>query len=238
MSKSWRNSATNLSEGNLLLAIDTSTQWIGLALYDGTQVAAEMLWLARGRHTVEMAPAIQELLRRSAVEPRQLGALAVALGPGSFTSLRIGLALVKGMALALHLPVVSLPTLDILAAGQPIQDYPMAAILQAGRGRLAVGWYRANGNTWESQGKAEVVTIQQLSTRIHHPTLVCGELNADERQLLARKRRNVLLASPAQCTRRPGVLAELAWKRWQEGHIEDPVALSPIYLHVAEEIPQ
>jgi tRNA threonylcarbamoyladenosine biosynthesis protein TsaB len=222
----------------MLLAVDTSTQTIGLAIYNGWQVVCETIWQSQNHHTVEVAPAMHELLHNSGIKANALQALAVASGPGSFTSLRIGLALVKGMALALHLPVVSLPTLDILAAGQPIQDYPMAAILQAGRGRLAVGWYRANGNTWESQGKAEVVTIQQLSTRIHHPTLVCGELNADERQLLARKRRNVLLASPAQCTRRPGVLAELAWKRWQEGHIEDPVALSPIYLHVAEEIPQ
>ncbi len=222
----------------MLLAVDTSTQTIGLALYNGWQVVSESTWQSRNHHTVEVAPAIHSLLSNCGIKPSALQALAVASGPGSFTSLRIGLAVVKGMALSLHLPVVSLPTLDILAGCQPPQNYPLAAILQAGRGRLAVGWYHCNGERWESQGKAEVVTIQQLSTRIQRPTIVCGELNAEERQLLARKRKNVLLASPAQCSRRPAVLAEMGWKLWQAGKVEDPVSLAPIYLHVAEEIPQ
>ncbi|HZU86036.1 MAG TPA: tRNA (adenosine(37)-N6)-threonylcarbamoyltransferase complex dimerization subunit type 1 TsaB, partial [Anaerolineaceae bacterium] len=138
----------------MLLAVDTSTQTIGLAIYNGWQVVCESIWQSRNHHTVEVAPAMHELMQHSGIKPGALQALAVASGPGSFTSLRIGMALIKGMALALHLPVVSLPTLDILAAGQPAQDLPMAAVLQAGRGRLAVGWYHNNGETWESQGKA------------------------------------------------------------------------------------
>ena len=59
------------------------------------------------------------------------------LGPGSFTGLRIGLALAKGMALARHLPVIGVPTLDILAAAQPVREENLVAILLAGRGRLA-----------------------------------------------------------------------------------------------------
>jgi len=237
MSKLWRNFVTNPSEGNLLLAIDTSTQWIGLALYDGTQVAAEMLWLARGRHTVEMAPAIHDLLRRSGVEPGQLGALAVALGPGSFTSLRIGLAIAKGMALALHIPVVGIPSLDALAAAIPISDMPMAAVLTAGRGRLGVVWYNNIMGQWMAQGEPKVTTAAELSASIRKPTLVVGELTADERQLLARKRVNVHLASPAQSVRRASYLAELGWKRWQAGEVDEVIALAPIYLHIGEAIP-
>lgn len=222
----------------MLLAIDTSTQMIGLALYNGWQVVCESVWQSRNHHTVEVAPAMHALLLNSGVKPDALQALAVASGPGSFTSLRIGMALAKGMALSLHLPVIGIPTLDILAAGQALQDLPLATVLQAGRGRLAVGWYHNNGQSWESSSKIEVASIQQLSTRIQKPTLVCGELNAEERQLLQRKRKNVLLAPPAQCVRRPAWLAELAWKRWQAGQVDNPVSLSPIYLHVAEEIPQ
>ncbi len=220
----------------MLLAIDTSTQWIGLALYDGMQVAAEMLWLARGRHTVEMAPAIQELLRRSAVEPAQLTGLAVALGPGSFTSLRIGLAIVKGMALALHIPVVGVPSLDALVAGIPVCDMPLAAVLTAGRGRLGLVWYQNVEGSWMPQGEPKGITATELSASIRRPTLVAGELTADERQLLARKRVNVHLASPAQSVRRPSYLAELAWKRLQAGQVDEVIALAPIYL-TAEAIP-
>ena len=76
-----------------------------------------------------------------------------------------------------------------------------------------------------------------LGHSIHSPTLVCGELTEEERAILARKRKNVLLATPAQSMRRPSFLAELAWKRWKAGQVDDPVTLAPIYLHIGEPIP-
>ncbi|NMC81061.1 MAG: tRNA (adenosine(37)-N6)-threonylcarbamoyltransferase complex dimerization subunit type 1 TsaB [Chloroflexi bacterium] len=224
-------------ELNLLLAVDTSTRTIGLALYDGVQVLAEMSWQTQNHHTVELAPALESLFQRSGVRPRDLAALAVARGPGSFTSLRIGMAVVKGLALALRLPVVGVPTLDFLAAAQPVLETPLAAVLQAGRQRLAVGWYTAVNGRWQAQGDAEVMNGEELAARIHTPTYVCGELNAEERQMLARKRKNVILASPAQSFRRPAYLAELAWERWQAGQMDEVIGLAPIYLHVAGEIP-
>ena len=222
----------------MLLAIDSSTQWMGLALFDGSQVIGEMVWQTHNHHTVELAPAIQEMLSRCGLQPTELKVIGVALGPGSFTSLRIGLAVAKGMALALHLPLVGVPTLDVVAAAEPLSELPLAAVLQAGRGRLAVGWYNYMFGSWQSQGEARVTTIDELSDAIHKPTLVVGELNTRERQLLARKRKNVLLASPARSIRRPSYLAEIAWQRWQQDKIADVVTLSPIYLHVAEAIPE
>ncbi len=222
----------------MLLAIDSSTQWMGLALFDGAQVIGETVWQTHNHHTVELAPSIQEMLNRCGLRADDLKAIGVALGPGSFTSLRIGLAVAKGMALALHLPVVGVPTLDIVAAAEPLSELPLAAVLQAGRGRLAVGWYFFSFGTWEAQGEAHVTTVDELSDAIRKPTLVVGELTAHERQVLARKRKNVLLASPARSIRRPAYLAEIAWQRWQQGKIADVVTLSPIYLHIAEAIPE
>lgn len=222
----------------MLLAIDCSTQWVGLALYDGTQVAGEMVWQTHNHHTVELAPAVDDLLKRCGVSASDLTALAAALGPGSFTSLRIGLALAKGLALALRLPVVGVPTLDILAASQPVRDLPLAVVIQAGRGRLAVGWYAAGPKgTWLAQGEACATTLEALNQQIETPTLVCGELSTEERQILARRRKSILLASPAQSLRRPSYLAELGWKRVQSGKTDDVVALAPIYLRTADGIP-
>jgi len=221
----------------MLLAIDTSTRQIGLALYDGDQVIGELLWQSRHFHTVELAPAVADLISRSGFQIYGIRALGVALGPGSFTSLRVGLAFVKGLSLARHIPVIGVPTLDVVAAAQAIRDLPLAAVLQAGRGRLALVWYEANGSDWVSKGLPSVTTVDELADNINKPTIVCGELSADERQRLARKRVNVLLASPAACVRRPAVLAELAWERWQAGVQDDAVTLAPIYLHVADPIP-
>jgi tRNA threonylcarbamoyladenosine biosynthesis protein TsaB len=221
----------------MLLAIDTSTKQMGLALYDGAQVLGEFLWHSRHYHTVELAPAVADLLKRSGLAMDSLEALGVALGPGSFTSLRVGLAFVKGLALARHLPIIGIPTLDILAAAQEVRDVPLAAVLQAVRGRLALAWYETDENGWSVKGSPTVVTADELAENIRKPTIVCGELSADERQRLARKRVNVLLASPAACVRRPAVLAELAWERWQAGVQDDAASLAPIYLHAADPIP-
>lgn len=221
----------------MLLAVDTSTKQMGLALYDGAQVIGELLWLSQHHHTIELAPAVADLLTRTGSKMDDVQALGVALGPGSFTSLRVGLAFVKGLVLARHLPIIGIPTLDIVAAAQAIRDMPLAAVLQAGRGRLALGWYKAVDDAWLSDGEPQVTNADELAENINKPTIVCGELTADERQRLARKRVNVILASPAACVRRPAVLAELAWERWQAGAQDDAASLAPVYLHVADPIP-
>jgi tRNA threonylcarbamoyladenosine biosynthesis protein TsaB len=221
----------------MLLAVDTSTTWIGLALYDGVRVLGEMTWQSQNHHTVELTPGVQELFDRCGIRNSDLQALAVATGPGSFTSLRIGLSLVKGIALALRIPVIGVPTLDILAAAQPARDVQLAALLQAGRGRLAVGWYDLHDGVWQSRGDAQVTTAEELVLKLNRPTLVVGEMSAAERQVLSRRRKNAIMVSPANSLRRPSYLAEIAWERWQAGQIDEVISLSPIYLHVAEAIP-
>lgn len=218
----------------MLLALDTSTQYVGIALYEGAQVIGEVVWRTQNHHTVEVAPALQDLLNRCGVCPADLKAIGVALGPGSFTSLRIGLAIAKGLALASKIPLIGIPTFDILTAAQPVQDRPLVVVLQAGRGRLAVGWYQAKGSRWESQSDPLVMSAEELAESIQSPTLVCGELSAAERVTLARKRRLVVLASPAASLRRPSYLAELAWKRWRSNQVDDPISLAPIYLSTSE----
>jgi tRNA threonylcarbamoyladenosine biosynthesis protein TsaB len=210
---------------------------VGLALFDGVQILSEVMWQTRDYHTVELAPSVADMLARSEVKVTDLTALAVAIGPGSFTGLRIGLALAKGLALANRLPLVGVPSLDVLAAAQPVKQGLMVAILRAGRGRLAVGWYQAANGAWRSRGAPAALTAQELSERIQEPTLVCGELTEEEKRLLARKRKNVILAPAAQSVRRPAWLAELGWKRWLTGRVDDPNTLSPIYLHYNEPIP-
>jgi tRNA threonylcarbamoyladenosine biosynthesis protein TsaB len=221
----------------MLLAVDTSTSWIGLALYDGVHVLGEMTWQSKTHHTVELTPGIHELLERCGAKTIDLQVLGVAIGPGSFTSLRIGLAMVKGMALALKLPVVGVPTLDALVAAQPLRETQLAAILQAGRGRLAVVWYEVREGKWQSRTEPQITTAEELVLQLNKPTLVVGEMNANERQILSRRRRNAVMATPAQCLRRPSFLAEIAWERWTNGQVDDVVSLAPIYLHIAESIP-
>lgn len=215
----------------MLIAIDTSTRLIGIALYDGVQIISEMVWLSQQYHTVELAPTVSSLMERAGIPLSELKVVTVALGPGSFTGLRIGISLAKGMALAGRLAIVGVPTFDILAAAQPPDDLPMAAVLQAGRSKLAVGWYKNYSGKWKSDHQIQVLTPRELADRIKSPTIVCGELSEAERRIFKRKRKNVILATPAQSLRRPSYLAELGWRRWQKGMTDDPATLAPNYLH-------
>jgi tRNA threonylcarbamoyladenosine biosynthesis protein TsaB len=222
----------------VLLALDTSTRNVGIAIYDGIQVLCENIWVSHDYHTVELGPAVAETLSRAGLHIQNIKLLAVATGPGSFTGLRIGMALVKGIALARHLPIIGIPTLDIVAESQPVSPgYTLAAILQAGRERLGVGWYFPVDGAWQLKPPIQVLDAIKLSRLIHGPTIVCGELSEDQQHILARKYKNVILVSPAHAIRRPSLLAELAWKRWQAGDIDDPVTLSPTYLQHGDPIP-
>ncbi len=201
----------------MLLALDTSTRTIGVALYNGVSVLGETIWSSQDYHTVELAPKVAEMLSKCNVKTSDLDVVAVAIGPGSFTGLRIGLALAKGLTL--------------------VHQIPLVAVLRAGRSRLAAGWYQSRGKKWAAEGNIEVVSAEELGEKIQKPTLVCGELTEDERRTLGKHRRNIKLATPAQSLRRPSYLAELGWRRWQTGEVDNPATLSPFYLHTSELIP-
>jgi tRNA threonylcarbamoyladenosine biosynthesis protein TsaB len=236
----------------MLLAIDTSTEQIGIALGDGNQIAAEWMWQSQQYHTVELAPALDRLLRVAGQTMEGVEAISVAIGPGSYTALRVGLSLAKGIAVSRGIPIIGIPTLDVLAAAQPGMAMPLAAVLRAGRGRLALAWYRPASSSageessarrnneegfWQAGGEAELTTVDALAKSIEKPTLVAGELTAAERQRLARKKVKVILAAPHLCVRRPSLLVEIGWRRLQSGQVDNAAALSPIYLHQAEPAP-
>jgi tRNA threonylcarbamoyladenosine biosynthesis protein TsaB len=224
----------------MLLAVDTSTAQLGLAIYDGVQVIAETIWQSRQRHTTQLVPAVSELMQRTGVQMSDVQGVGVAIGPGSFTALRVGVAFVKGLALSRKLAIVGIPTLEILAAAQVPSRLPLVALLQAGRGRIAVEHFRpamtqrGDESAWISQGPAEITTADALADSIDTPTLVVGELTAGERQRLIRKKVNVVLTSPAMSVRRPAILAQIAWKRWQEGRVDEPASLAPVYLQLPQ----
>ena len=220
----------------MLLAIDTATRLISLALHDGQSVAAESTWQTDQYHTAELAPQAALLLRRAGVEPARLQAIAVAIGPGSYTGLRIGLGFAKGLALAQGVPLVGVPTLDGLMRAQPQRAERALALLQAGRGRVSAAPYRweARRSRWEADGAVRVLEWAALAAELAAesaeagPVYVAGEMDAAGMELLRGLKGKVRLASPAQSLRRAGFLAEIGWERLRAG-ADDPSRLAPIY---------
>ncbi len=219
----------------MLLAVDTSTNWTGLALYRPGEVIAETIWKTQSYHTPQLAPTLEHLLRLSGVSIRDLQGVVVALGPGSFTALRVGLAFAKGLCMALQVPIAGVPTLDLLAAAQPTGRgfKSLIAALQAGRGRLAIARYTLENGSWKAAAAPTLVTFESLLRSLELPTLLCGEFTPEQRKQLERHPLARLPAASA-CVRRPAVLAELGWQKIQQGKADPLASLAPIYLHLQE----
>lgn len=213
----------------MLIAIDCATETLGLALHDGARVLAEYTWSGKEHATAKLAPAVKDMLGQAGAMPKDLTAVGVAIGPGSYTGLRIGLALAKGLALAQQLPIVGIPTADILARAQPASKEPMLVLIAAGRGRVAGVWYKWTAKDWVARSEAEGMTFAEVLASLSGATYICGELGADGRRVLESDSR-VRLASPALSLRRPGFLAELAWEKIHSRKLADPAMIAPVYL--------
>jgi tRNA threonylcarbamoyladenosine biosynthesis protein TsaB len=215
---------------SVILAIDTSSRTLGLGLHSGDQVLAESLWQGNRHHTVELGPQIALLLRRSNCSLDDLRAIAVALGPGSYTGLRIGMALAKGLAVSRGLDLVGVSTFEVLAQAQSARNEPMYCVIEAGRKKIAGLWYKWGRRGWKSQGEAEVTTWQAVLESITENSYIVGELEPEAREHFKTSDK-VILAPPSHCVRRPSVLAEIAQERLRSGKLPDSERLAPIYLN-------
>src|SRR5262245_58517005 len=175
------------------------------------------------------------MLSHEKLGPRDLTGLAVCIGPGSYSGLRIGVAVAKGMALPLNLPVVGLSTLEILAAGQPPNTANMIAVAQAGRGWIITEMYHWQDRRWQSQGEAQRMTWEALIASLNGPVVITGEIDQRGHDALADALAQgaPLTVNPAAFRlRRAGFLAEEAWARLLKDNKNSYQAsqLVPIYI--------
>jgi tRNA threonylcarbamoyladenosine biosynthesis protein TsaB len=214
----------------MILAIDTATRWTGIALHDGQHMLAEHGWVSTQTQSMELAPAVANMLDRAGVPAADLSAIAVALGPGSYTGLRIGMGLAKGMALAFQLPLIGVPTLDIVASAHPLCEGDLIAVAEAGRRRITSARYRLVKGRWEPQGAPVNETWEELLQRIEPPLTITGEISPAAQKQIRVASRSFAITTAAHRVRRAAVLAEIAWRRLRRGRLDDPAVLAPLYL--------
>jgi tRNA threonylcarbamoyladenosine biosynthesis protein TsaB len=213
-------------EAPWLLAIDTSTGQAGVGLHDGEHLAVAT-WPAGRAHTTMTLPMLERVLGDAGVALRAIGAVAVAIGPGSFTGLRVGLSLAKGLALATPRAVIGIPTLDIVAAPATGLGLPCVAAIPAGRGRVVWATYAPGGQDYEPTNS----TFDEFLSLAYgdEKAVVIGEWTVSERDRLVSAGYRV--APPAFGQVRAGHLAGLGYARWQAGEVDHAPSLEPRYLH-------
>lgn len=227
-----------MSESGTILAIDTSTATASVAVYHD-QVLAETVWHSGRRHSSQLLPAIDSALTLAGVARSELRAVAVAIGPGSYSGLRVGIATALGLGLALDIGIVQIPTLDVLAwgvagvvTGDGRPPRPIRAAIDVGRGRYATARFRRVAAHLEHESRVETTPLSELLevSAVEHSLLVV-DLDPQTREHVERHYgARVELTPPAASVRRAGYLAELAALKLRRG---EPTAstVEPIYLH-------
>jgi tRNA threonylcarbamoyladenosine biosynthesis protein TsaB len=213
-----------------VLALETSTTAGGVALVeDGHLVGQCMLDIAL-THSERLMAMVDRLLHDCRWLAAELGGLAVSIGPGSFTGLRVGAATAKGLALALGLPVAPVPTLDALAANLPFADVDVCPLLDARKGEVYLARYRWNGDTMERQSDYLALSPGAAVELLDPPVIVLGDGVSACRQYFGRLGNGLKIAPPAQCAPSAAVVGQLGHAMLVSGAGVEGDELAPLYL--------
>jgi tRNA threonylcarbamoyladenosine biosynthesis protein TsaB len=231
----------------LILAIETSGRTGSVAIALGEQMLGEAHFSGPMRHSAEIFPAVQELLERFSRKPKEIEHIYISVGPGSFTGLRIAVALAKSMHLANAAKIIAVDTLDVLAAnatdyitGKKAKDLTkIATILDAKRGQFFIAAYEyeqvrlgmAYARQWKKTMADCLMTAEQFIENYggkSQPVWLLGEglvfykdkFKADGIRFLDEKYWNP----------RAEKVYNLGWQKALAGQFADPLTLQPTYL--------
>lgn len=213
----------------MLLAIDTSTRYAGVALATEGQVVSQRSWFSTVNHTVELMPAIVESLRSRGLSLGDLSGIAVALGPGRFSALRVGVSVAKGLAMIAGKPLVGVGTLDLEAYLYLEAGLPVCALLDAGRQEVASAQFGPDGGrTMEDV----ICTPQALIEAIGQPTIFCGEGVPTWAQTINDGLGALAVVMKTAPSSRLWSLLEMGGQKLAAGETDDIATLQPIYLRM------
>ena len=215
----------------MLLAIDTSTDTASLALAQDNTVLAELTWRSKQNHTTQLLPNLNQLFTLTGITAKDLAAIIVAQGPGSFNGLRVGISAAKGLAFSLGIPIVGINSLEVAAYQYAETGLPVCAIFNAGRSEVATATYQKKYGKWQQLVKADIVTVEYLCKHITKKTIFCGEfLPAVTEQIITLLKSKAVIPPQISDFKRASFLLELGKQRLDAGDVDNAVTLQPIYL--------
>lgn len=222
-----------------LLAIDASGIAGSVAYLKDGKLAGEYYFCDKLTHSQTIMPMLEHMKSLIQIDLDTVDAVAVTAGPGSFTGLRIGVTAAKALALALNVPIIGVPTLDVMANGIPFTEHYICPIMDARRNQVYTALYKG------TEGKVERLT-EHMATDINDyleslkerdgKIIFLGDGVAVYREtitsLLGAER---ALFAPSFCNlQHASVLAAVAEQLYHEGKSEDPSTFVPIYLRKSQ----
>lgn len=229
----------------LILAVETSTFTGSVALVEASveggtspslRVIGETTLQVSETHSSRLMPTIDRLLRETSLPMQKVQGIALGLGPGSFTGLRIAVSTVKGLAFALQVPVVGAPTLDVLANNIRYASTQVCPVLDARKKEVYAALFRGDGQGHLRKVSEDwVLSPEDLCSRISGTTILLG--NGTEVYGEIFKKRlgpRALFAPPELSFPRAVQVARLCLPGFQRGETLDLFAFTPIYIRRSE----
>lgn len=212
----------------IVLGIHSTTPSLGVALIANSRVLEELILPPSRQHLENLAVTIKELMGRQGIRLERLDGLGVATGPGSFSGIRVGLAMAKGMALALTIPVAGVSTLEILAWQALDEGQVGVPVIDARRGEVYTGFYRKVKGSLEVTDGPMLIAADLLLRRLDRvgePFILCGDPVLDDRVrgISHVVRSPIRIPSPAVC-------ALLALERIRRGEAHGVHEVLPVYI--------
>jgi tRNA threonylcarbamoyladenosine biosynthesis protein TsaB len=212
-----------------ILGLETSTAVCSVGLYRDKKPGAEMSLRESHIHSEKLLMLVQEVLRSGETTLQQLDAIAVSIGPGSFTGLRIGLSTAKGLSFALEKPVIAVSTFEAIAeAGR--QKHPEASsvlvLMDAKKGEWYVGGFLASGEKVQESGGVEIKLIGEALSAAKSSTLVL----TDSVEVVRQELKETLAVEDALLCCRGDIVALLGYRKAVKKEFADVAGLEPMYL--------
>ena len=217
----------------MILALNTSTLQYGLALLreDGNVLAEHFLSKGKG-HFGGLMPALDFLLTNSGTGIHNVRGIIVAVGPGSFTGLRVGLSTAKGLSQGLDVPIIGVTSLEALASQLNYSAFPVISVLDSRKNEFFAGRF-----AWDHKhllvrnGEDVCIKAEDLSSLCKIPTLFVGNDFAGQGSLIKERLGPRAVLAPAHLWNpRASALGLLGLKRFHAHDFDDSHQLSPIYM--------
>lgn len=214
-----------------VLCLDTATDDVSVALGRGGAVLGDVRLRAPRRHAEVLVPTIEFLFRRTGVELAQVGAIAVGIGPGLFTGLRVGVTTAKSLAQVLNVPVVGVPSLDLIAYPLRYGHALVAAVIDARRGEVFYALYRPVPGGLQRVSDYEVGSprelVAELGAQSGEVMLAGGGALLYRRELAELE--HAMIAGPAHAAPDARALVELAEARVEREEFSPLWDVHPLY---------
>lgn len=221
----------------VLLALETATMCGSVAIVAGSRCVAEISLQTGETHSRRLLAGVDRLLQETAVAWSDIDGIAVSLGPGSFTGLRIGLATAKGLAMSAGVKLIGIGTLDGLAAQLfAVGDILICPVLDARKKEVYCAFYWCDPQGMPRlQGDYEVLTPEALCERIEGPVIMLGDGISAYGDFFWEKLTPGLMIPPSgSYFPRAASIGMLARDKWLAKEFLDPAAAEPIYIRPSE----